>query len=364
MSSSKRHFTVVIGKKEQGSYVSSSPSSAARKAVSKLCADDKKRKVVFSIRETTQNSNKKIYGPYTGYMQKLDKPIELKGRVIKYKPVAKLDKKSSKMKGGRIIGFGTEGFVLQPNINNSSNPNLVSKLIKIDDERLEKLIGFERKLNEIDPDGKYHVPMIIEKSRRITPENINRINNLNESKSEKQKLQSFDPNYKITYQFGGISIEQILNNFHIYSHLFNDTFFKKFLLGLANVIESLSIFYKNGIYHLDLHEGNIVFSLDNPEIMRLIDWAYLFEKRNSWNPNYKLKINLNSFYSIIYDLSKIKDISDKIRNIFIEILKIPEIIEYKKFPDKHDNKVFQKDPFISIKEKMLEKIEELFPPSI
>ena len=146
MSSLKRHFTAIIGKKEQGSYVSSSPSSAARKAVSKLCADDKKRKVVFSIREKTQNSRKKTYGPYIGYMQKLE------GRVIRYKPVAKLDKKRSKMNGGRIIGFGTEGFVLQPNINNSSNPNLVSKLIKIDDERLEKLIGFERKLNEIDPD--------------------------------------------------------------------------------------------------------------------------------------------------------------------------------------------------------------------
>jgi hypothetical protein len=51
MSSSKRHFTAVIGKKEQGSYASSSPSSAARKAVSKLCADDKNRKVEFYMRE-------------------------------------------------------------------------------------------------------------------------------------------------------------------------------------------------------------------------------------------------------------------------------------------------------------------------
>ncbi len=100
MSSSKRHFTVVIGKKEQGTYVSSSPSSAARKAVSKLCADDKKRKVVFSIRETTRDSNKKVYGPYIGYMQKLDKPVELEGRVIRYKPVAKLDKKLGAKKGG------------------------------------------------------------------------------------------------------------------------------------------------------------------------------------------------------------------------------------------------------------------------
>ena len=165
MSSSKRHFTAVIGKKEQGSYVSSSPSSAAMKAVSKLCTGNKNKKVKFSIRETTQKSNKKVYGPYIGYMQKLE------GCIIRYKPVAKLDKKDSKMKGGVIIGRGIEGFVLQPNINNSNNPNLVSKLIHIDDTRLEKLKSFESKLNEIDPSGKYHVPMIIEKSRIITPEN-------------------------------------------------------------------------------------------------------------------------------------------------------------------------------------------------
>jgi len=34
---SKRHFTVVIGNKEHGLYVSSTPSSAAKKAVIKLC---------------------------------------------------------------------------------------------------------------------------------------------------------------------------------------------------------------------------------------------------------------------------------------------------------------------------------------
>ena len=63
MSSSKRHFTAVIGKKEQGSYVSSSPSSAARKVVSKLCANNKNKKVKFSVRETTRDSNKKLMVP-------------------------------------------------------------------------------------------------------------------------------------------------------------------------------------------------------------------------------------------------------------------------------------------------------------
>ena len=103
-STSKRHFTVVIGSKEHGLYCSSSPSSAARKAVSKLCATDKKKKVKFSVREITQGSKKKTYGPYLGYIEKLAKPIELKGRVIKYKPCAKLSGKTVK-KGGMRGGI-------------------------------------------------------------------------------------------------------------------------------------------------------------------------------------------------------------------------------------------------------------------
>jgi hypothetical protein len=59
---SKRHFTVVIDGKEHGLYVSSTPSSAARKAVTKLCAANKSKKVEFEIREITQGSKKKTYG--------------------------------------------------------------------------------------------------------------------------------------------------------------------------------------------------------------------------------------------------------------------------------------------------------------
>jgi hypothetical protein len=103
-STTKRHFTVVMGNKEHGLYVSSSPSSAARKAVSKLCATDKKKKVQFQIREITQGSKKKTYGPYLGEIEKLKEPIELKGRVIKYKPVAKLADKKKKTGGAKKKG--------------------------------------------------------------------------------------------------------------------------------------------------------------------------------------------------------------------------------------------------------------------
>ena len=116
---SKRHFTVVIGNKEHGIYVSSTPSSAAKKAVTKLCAANKSKKVEFSIREITQGSKKKTYGPYNGYIEKLKEPVKLKGRVIKYKPVVKLSRKSSSKKGG-MIGSGP---ILPPK-NNNSNSNI------------------------------------------------------------------------------------------------------------------------------------------------------------------------------------------------------------------------------------------------
>ena len=55
----KRHFTVVEKNgKEHGLYVSSTPSSSAKKAVSKLCASNKIKKVEFSLRDITQGSKK------------------------------------------------------------------------------------------------------------------------------------------------------------------------------------------------------------------------------------------------------------------------------------------------------------------
>jgi hypothetical protein len=108
----KRHFTVVIGSKEHGLYISSKPSSAAKKAVSKLCASNKSKKVEFCLREITQGSKKKTYGPYLGEMKKLKKPIELKGRVIRHEIKVHLKKEKSstiktakKMRGGGIFNY-------------------------------------------------------------------------------------------------------------------------------------------------------------------------------------------------------------------------------------------------------------------
>jgi hypothetical protein len=129
-SESKRHFTVVMGGKEHGLYVSSTPSSAAKKAVTKFCAANKSKKVEFSIREITQGSKKKTYGPYVGHIEKLKEPIELNGHVIKYKPVVKLSGKMGAKKRGMIGGAPKEKqsrgvYDVSSNNNNNGNPEAV-----------------------------------------------------------------------------------------------------------------------------------------------------------------------------------------------------------------------------------------------
>ena len=163
---SKRHFTVVMGGKEHGLYVSSTPSSAARKAVTKLCTANKSKKVEFSIREITQGSKKKTYGPYSGYIEKLKEPIELKGRVIKYKPVAKLSGKKGVQKGGNIKEITEEFTEIQklnskysrpPKVNNNNNNVTSSKMIlkRIDlrlsllSQKIDKLISDSKNEEEI-----------------------------------------------------------------------------------------------------------------------------------------------------------------------------------------------------------------------
>jgi hypothetical protein len=194
--------------------------------------DNKNKKVEFSLRETTQGSNKKVYCPYLGYMQKLDKPIELKGRVIRYKPIAKLLKKSPKMKGGKIIEKGIRAIILHPAIN-TKNPDHVSKLIQFDDDsEVENFVLFEIRLNETDKENRYHIPFIsIEKIiHKVEPKHgniqehhyqewLNHHNNeLNSIKKQigNQNFQSitnygFKFNYLVTVEYGGIPINKIID---------------------------------------------------------------------------------------------------------------------------------------------------------
>ena len=103
MAGEKRNFKIVEinGKAmEMGLYKSSSPSGAARKAFTQLCSKMSKSKdrcdFVFSIKETTNGSAKKVYGPYVGEKVKLKKPIELEGRTITHKAIVHKEKSVKK----------------------------------------------------------------------------------------------------------------------------------------------------------------------------------------------------------------------------------------------------------------------------
>jgi hypothetical protein len=111
MLSTKRYFTIVIGSKENGRYISSSPISLAKKVLSKLLILHKCKKIEFCIRETTKLSEKKIYGPYLGEMKKLENPIKLNNNIIYYKPAVHIKKNIRiKMRGGEEILFQLSNF--------------------------------------------------------------------------------------------------------------------------------------------------------------------------------------------------------------------------------------------------------------
>ena len=79
-----RTFKIVkINNKDvnRGRYTTnSSPSSVAKKVFSKLYGKMKNTLTSFMIKETTQGSSKKVYGPYKGKRIKLKKP-----RMVKFK---------------------------------------------------------------------------------------------------------------------------------------------------------------------------------------------------------------------------------------------------------------------------------------
>ena len=128
MLSTKRYFTIVIGSKENGRYISSSPISLAKKVLSKLLILHKCKKIEFCIRETTKSSEKKIYGPYLGEMKKLENPIKLNNNIIYYKSAVHIKKNIRiKMRGGEESQFQLSNFF----DGTYDNPKLIQKLLEI-----------------------------------------------------------------------------------------------------------------------------------------------------------------------------------------------------------------------------------------
>jgi hypothetical protein len=156
------------------------------------------------MREITQNSEKKTYGPYLGYIEKLKEPIELKGRVIKYKSIVKLIRKTGAKKGGE---------------NPPLNPSIGS--LKIQNSR---------------DLHKYNIPIEI-----LLKTNL--VNNLKEIGNEKS-LQELRVNYK-RFLNREITENKFIEKYKIIKNNKNSIKYNIPILAFLSSYEDLKVFFQN-----------------------------------------------------------------------------------------------------------------------
>ncbi len=151
--SDKRHFTVVEGKKEHGLFVGRTPSSVAKKVVSKLSKGG--NKVVFELRETTQGSKKKVYGPYEGMKKKLKEPRKVGDRVYKYESIVKKIEK----KGGKSLvrikinpkhhALSDHGYTHVENMPVEKRHDILKKVLAYLQEKYGEKEGFRKLIDQM-----------------------------------------------------------------------------------------------------------------------------------------------------------------------------------------------------------------------
>ena len=175
--------------------------------------------------------------------------------------------------GGKpIVGKGVYGIALKPDIIYGNN-NYISKLFILPENiTISELKKLENSLNKLDPLNRYHLPL-------IDIDIIKESHNLEQLNSDDKKKYV----YIATYEYGGISLNNIIEK-SIYDSRMTPTFCKQILNGFINLFEGLIHLSIYKINHSDIHPGNIVFDLDNPSIMRFIDFDpdiswWNFEKR-------------------------------------------------------------------------------------
>jgi len=191
--------------------------------------------------------------------------------------------------GYPIIGNGVYGIALKPDIIHGNN-NYISKLFILPENiTITEFKKFENNLNKLDPLNRYHLPLI---DIDIITESHN-LKQLNSDDKERYV-------YIATYEYGGISLNNLIEK-KIYDSRITPTFCQQILHGFINLFEGLIHLSIYKINHSDIHPGNIVFDLDDPSMMRFIDFDpdisfWNFEKR------YALDITnlIHSLESIIH----------------------------------------------------------------
>jgi len=217
--------------------------------------------------------------------------------------------------GGKpIIGRGIQGVVLKPDIIHH-NDNYITKLFMLRENiSIDQFRQLEMNLNTYDRSNQYHLPM-------IDIGIINETHNLTElSDGDRAKY-----TYIATYEYGGISLTNLIEN-PIYESIMTPSFCKKIFKGFINLFNGIIHFSSQHINHNDIHSSNILFLLDNPSMMRFIDFN-LDSRLSDFNMRSIIDSNLDSpliNFNIRYVqdtidiLHVMEEIIRKFTDIFIE----------------------------------------------
>jgi serine/threonine protein kinase len=217
--------------------------------------------------------------------------------------------------GGKpIIGKGVEGVVLKPDIIHH-NDNYITKLFILPENRtIDEFRQLEINLNTFDGSNQYHLPM-------IDIGVINETHNLTElAQGDRAKY-----TYIATYEYGGLSLTNLIEN-PIYEPIMTPSFCINILNGFINLFNGIIHFSSQRINHNDIHSSNIVFVLDNPSMMRFIDFNLDtplsdFNMRRFIDLNQDsplINFNMRYVQDIIDILGVMEEIIHKFTNIFIE----------------------------------------------
>lgn len=238
------------------------------------------------------------------------------------------------MFGGKpVIGQGRHGIVLKPDIKHGNN-NYVSKLFILPKNiTIEDFIQLEENLNKYDISNRFHLPMI-DIPEKITSQRFrvreDLVRELNQEDIGKYT-------YIATYEYGGISLDQIISELE-YDSVITPFFCMHMLNGFLYLYHGIIHFAQYRINHSDIHTGNIVVDLENPSIMRFIDFnpdPRLEPSIERWlqsqhdNPDSPFS-NFNMIYvqDIIDLLSMIEEVIRKLLIKFKEERKNEGLIDY------------------------------------
>jgi serine/threonine protein kinase len=248
----------------------------------------------------------------------------------------KYNKKSKKYNnnGGSVLGIGSYGCVIRPNIackNYISDNKYVSKLVNINDIKSEydiiDLLGLN-KLNNFEN----HVSIPLEICNMKDNYSKNDIKNIYKSHkndiikciNQLPSLKMRDDNANIIQLYGGISFSR-------YREINNRQDIKYMIPYYDKLFQSIIFLNRNGIVHRDITHNNIVIDMDN-NMVRLIDFGlsmFIDDTYNIKNIKTIVSFDYNTYkkgyyiwpielyiFSNIYDItnSKLEYINEDVYN--------------------------------------------------